>query len=83
MISSALALRQCALAGMGPTLLANWLIDDDIAQGRLIGPYPNHHVTATDFETAAWLLYPSRAYLPNKVRVMVEFLKQNLRPSPG
>lgn len=83
MISSALALRQCALAGMGPTLLADWLIDDDIAQGRLIDPYPSYHVTATDFETAAWLLYPSRAYLPNKVRVMVEFLKQNLRSSPG
>lgn len=53
------------------------------AQGRRIDPYPSYHVTATDFETAAWLLYPSRAYLPNKVRVMVEFLKQNLRPSPG
>lgn len=77
-ISSALALRECALVGMGPTLLANWLIDDDIAQGRLIDPFPNYHVTATDFETAAWLLYPSRTYLPNKVRVMVDFLKRNL-----
>ena len=77
-ISSALALRACALADMGPTLLANWLVDDDIAQGRLIDPFPDYHVAATDFETAAWLLYPSRAYLPNKVRVMVDFLKQNL-----
>ena len=78
LISSALALRACALAGMGPTLLANWLIDDDIAQGRLIDPFPDYHVTATDFETAAWLLYPSRTYLPHKVRVMVDFLKQKL-----
>lgn len=77
-ISSALALRECALNGMGPTLLANWLIDDDIAQGRLIDLFPGYQVTATDFETAAWLLYPSRAYLPNKVRVMIDFLKQNL-----
>ena len=77
-ISSALALRECALAGMGPTLLANWLIDDDIAQGRLVDPFPNYQVTATNFETAVWLLYPSRTYLPNKVRVMIDFLKQNL-----
>ena len=77
-ISNALALRTCALLGMGPALLANWLIDDDIAQGRLIDPFPNHVVTATDFDTAAWLLYPSRAYLPNKVRVMIDFLKQEL-----
>ncbi len=83
MISSALALRECALAGMGPTLLAHWLIDDDIAHGRLVNLFPNYHVTATDFQTAAWLLYPSRAYLPQKVRVMIEFLKQNVRSSLG
>lgn len=77
-ISSALALRECALADMGPTLLANWLIDDDIAQGRLVDPFPNYQVTATNFETAVWLLYPSRTYLPNKVRVMIDFLKKNL-----
>lgn len=80
-ISSGLALRECALAGMGPTLLANWLIDDDIAQGRLIDPFPSYDVTATNFETAAWLLYPSRTYLPNKVRVMVDFLKRHMTHS--
>lgn len=77
-ISNALALRTCALSGMGPALLANWLIDEDIAQGRLIDPFPHYAVTATDFDTAAWLLYPSRAYLPNKVRVMIDFLKRKL-----
>lgn len=75
-ISNALALRDCALAGMGPALLANWLIDEDIAQGKLLDLFPNYHVTATDFETAAWLLYPSQTYLPNKVRVMINFLKR-------
>ncbi len=75
-ISNALALRACALSGMGPALLANWLIGEDIAQGRLIDPFPNYEVTATDFDTGAWLLYPSRTYLPNKVRVMIDFLKQ-------
>ena len=75
-ISNALALRTCALAGMGPALLANWLIGEDLAAGKLVNPFPNHHVTATDFDTAAWLLYPSRSFLPNKVRVMIDFLKQ-------
>lgn len=35
-ILNALALRACALAGMGPVLLANWLIDEDIKEGRLV-----------------------------------------------
>ncbi len=77
-ISSGLALRECALAGMGPTLLPNWLTEKDLAEGRLIDPFPNYRVTATNFETAVWLLYSSRTYLPNKVRVMIDFLKQHL-----
>ncbi|WP_414562255.1 MULTISPECIES: LysR substrate-binding domain-containing protein [unclassified Anabaena] len=75
-ISNALTLRDCAIAGMGPVLLANWLIDKDITQGQLIDVFPNYYVTATDFETAVWLLYPSRVYLPNKVRTMVDFLRR-------
>lgn len=82
-ISTALAIRQCALDGLGPALLASWLIEEDIAQGRLIDPFPDYRVAATGFESAAWLLYPSRAYLPNKVRVMIDFLKQSLSQEPG
>lgn len=81
-ITSALALRECAIAGIGPTLLANWLVDDDIAQGRLLDPFPSYEVATIDFNTAVWILYPSRNYLPNKVRNMIDFLKQNLKPLP-
>lgn len=77
-ILNALALRARALAGMGPVLLANWLIDEDIKEGRLVDLFPDYRVTATDFDTAIWLLYPSRAHLPNKVRVMIDFLKQRM-----
>ena len=77
-ISSGLALRECALAGMGPTLLPNWLTEEDLTEGRLIDPFPDYRVTATNFDTAVWLLYPSRTYLPNKVRVMIYFLKLHL-----
>ncbi len=77
-ILNGLALRACVLAGMGPVLLANWLIDEDIAQGKLVDLFPDYRVTATEFDTAVWLLYPSRAHLPNKVRVMIDFLKQHL-----
>jgi DNA-binding transcriptional LysR family regulator len=73
--SGALALRTLALAGMGPTLLADWLVGDDIAAGRLVDLFPKHQVTATTFETAVWLLYPSRSFLPGKVRAMIDFLK--------
>ncbi len=77
-IANPLSLRECALAGMGPVLLANWLIAKDLDQGYLIDLFPDYQVAATTFETAAWLVYPSRIYLPHKVQVMMEFLKQYL-----
>lgn len=77
-MSSPLALRDCALAGMGPALLANWLIQADLQQGRLVDLLPAYTATISDFETGIWLLYPSRAFVPQKVRAMLAFLRQRL-----
>jgi DNA-binding transcriptional LysR family regulator len=78
MISNAIALQQCAIAGMGLALLPNWLVGDDLQNGILVNVFPNYDVTATEFSTAAWLVYPSRTYVPLKVRVLIDFLKQSI-----
>lgn len=78
-IDNALAMRQAAVAGLGPALLADWLVAADLAAGRLIDVFPHHDCTATTFETGAWALYPSRRYLPQKVRVMIDHLREHLR----
>ncbi len=75
-ISNAIALQHCAIVGMGLALLPNWLIEDDLRDGRLVNVFSSYAVTATEFDTAAWLVYPSRAYVPRKVRVFIDFLKQ-------
>jgi DNA-binding transcriptional LysR family regulator len=80
-ISSPLVLLSCATEGMGPALLADWMVRDELANGKLVELFPDHAVTATDFETAAWLLYPSRRYLPRKVRVVIDFLRQKFGQS--
>ncbi|MEL6249618.1 MAG: LysR family transcriptional regulator [Cyanobacteria bacterium J06627_15] len=77
-VSNAIALRDCAASGMGLAILPNWLIQDDLKTGRLVNVLPNYDVTATDFDTAAWLVYPSRRYIPAKVKVFVDFFKQAL-----
>lgn len=76
--TNAASLRDCARAGMGPALLADWLIGEDLRTGRLVDLFPDHEVTATEFETAAWLLYPSRSFLPLKVRAVIDFLRAQL-----
>lgn len=77
-ISNAIALQECAIAGMGLALLPNWLIEEDLQTGRLINPFPNYEVTATDFQTSAWLVYPSRTYVPLKVQVLMDYLRKHL-----
>ncbi|WP_417686087.1 LysR family transcriptional regulator [Roseibium sp.] len=78
LISSGLALRQAALDGHGPALLADWLIARDLAEGRLVDVFPAYDSTATEFDTGAWALYPSRTFLPRKVRVTIDFLRERL-----
>lgn len=75
MVSNGLGLLQAAVDGLGPTLLADWLTADDRAEGRLVDLFPGHEATATDFDTAVWLLYASRQYLPLKVRAFIDFAK--------
>jgi DNA-binding transcriptional LysR family regulator len=77
-LSNALAVHRAALDGLGPVLLADWLIEPDLATGRLVDLFPDHEVTAGQFDSAVWLLYPTRVYLPRRVRVVVDFLKERL-----
>lgn len=74
LITNSGAIRQCAIAGMGLTLLPDWLVDADIAAGRLVGLFSEYVVTATDYQSAVWVLCPSREYLPLKTRVFIDFL---------
>ncbi|KQY72521.1 hypothetical protein ASD52_29875 [Ensifer sp. Root142] len=76
--SNALALHSAAVAGAGPALVADWKIRDELADGRLVDLFPYHDVATSDFDTAAWLLYPSRAQLPAKARVFIDFLRGHL-----
>lgn len=82
-MSTAIALRAAALSGLGPALLPGWLVDGDVAAGRLLRLLPDWEAAATTFDTAAFLVYPSRSYLPEKVRAMIDFLRERLPGTPG
>ncbi|MCZ2498087.1 LysR family transcriptional regulator [Xylophilus sp. Kf1] len=77
--SSALTLRDAALTGLGPVLMADWLLDDDIDAGRLVDLFPGFEATSTSFDHSVWLLYASRAHLPRRVRVVIDFLRTELQ----
>ncbi|MBC8076731.1 MAG: LysR family transcriptional regulator [Chloroflexales bacterium] len=80
--SNAMALKQCALAGMGITLQARWMVGRELRAGTLIDVFPDYAVTAALDDAAAWLVYPSRKYVPQKVQVFVDFLRQHFDHGP-
>ena len=82
-VSSAIGVLEGALAGIGPALMADWLTDTEVRNGRLVRLFPGYEVAATSFETAVWFMYASKAYLPVKVRVFLDYLKTVLPPRFG
>jgi len=58
------------LAGMALAALPPWLIDEDIAAGRLVEVLPAHRMTAGTL----YAVYTSRRYLAPKVRTFVDHL---------
>ena len=75
-ISNGVALRDCAVAGLGITLLPRWNVARELAAGDLVDLFPEFEATATRFGGAAWLMYPSRAHVPLKVRAFRDFVQE-------
>lgn len=77
-LSTFLALHRAALDGLGLALLPQWLIGEDLAAGRLLDLFPAHDVSATNFDSAVWLLYASRDHVPRRVRAVVDFVRDSV-----
>ncbi|ACY14111.1 LysR family transcriptional regulator [Haliangium ochraceum] len=75
-------LRRLAVAGLGLALLARWACAEELASGALVDVFPRHAVTATEFDAAVYCVYPSRSYLPLKVRLFVDFVTEIFRDGP-
>jgi len=73
--ANGLVLRHLACSGLGFALLPDWLVRDDLAAGRLVDLFPQHEVKLADAPTGVWLLYPSRSYVPAKVRAFIDFMR--------
>ncbi len=63
---------------MGLALLPDWLIDRDLKSGTLVRLFAEYDVTATDYESSIWLLYPYRTYIPAKTQVFIDYIFNKL-----
>ncbi len=61
---------ECVLAGMGAALLPEWLVQHDLAVGRLVPVAPQYAPISVTLQAA----YTSRKYLTPKVRSFIDYL---------
>ena len=75
-LSNAAAIRLCARQGLGLALMADWTVRDDLASGALVEVLPDYEAAGASFDSAVWLVLPSRRFLPAKTRAFADFLRE-------
>ncbi|MFN9471479.1 LysR substrate-binding domain-containing protein [Acidovorax sp.] len=78
-VNKAEALLDSVLAGAGISLQPTWMVAQLLAEGRLARVLPRYSGPAQQ----AHLLYAARPYLPQRVRVLVDFLSERVALLPG
>ncbi|MBT2339847.1 MULTISPECIES: LysR family transcriptional regulator [Pseudomonas] len=68
-------LREAAIAGGGITLLADWLVRDDVAQGRLTRLLEQYDATPGNASTCINALYLPNHRGSRRINVFIEFLE--------
>ncbi|MGC5700160.1 LysR family transcriptional regulator [Pseudomonas sp. NFXW11] len=72
--NSATAIRALALAGLGLAVLPEWLVLDDLANGRLVQVLPEYSLARQPVH----VLFANSPHLPRKSRVFIDFLAEHL-----
>lgn len=75
--SDANTLRLAALAGLGVARGPVFLLEHDLAAGRLVNVLPDYE----SVDPELWVVYPSRRHLSANVRAFIDFLEEKLEPS--
>ena len=76
--NSADAVYHAALSGLGIARLSTYLVNEDIAAGRLIRLMPDYE----DNDSDIYAVYSARRNLSPKVRAFIDFLVRSFSPVP-
>lgn len=68
-------LKQAAVAGVGIAFLPDFELEDTLTSGQLVRLLPDYAAPSV----AVYAVYPSRQFLPEKTRALVEFLIHELQ----
>ncbi len=71
--------REAVLSGLGIALRSTWDVGPELSTGRLVVVLPQFRASR---HVALNAVYPSRRFLPAKVRIFIDYLAQIYGPEP-
>jgi len=74
-------LRQAALAGLGVAMLARWLVQAELREGRLVRVLEDYDVNPGPMEVAMYAVYQANRRGSQKIRSFVDLLAEHLEQS--
>lgn len=77
--NSSEVVRECLLTGMGVALRSTWDIGPELRDGKLKIILPRYRASK---DVGLYAVYPSRRFLPAKVRVFIDYLASLYGPAP-
>jgi len=76
--NNSLAIKSVVLGGAAIARMPNFLLGQEMVQGKLINLFPELNTTSRSI----YAVFPRREYLPAKTRAFIEFLAQALEQPP-
>ena len=77
--NNAMSLVAAARRGLGLLLVPTWLVSEDLRAARLRAVLRQYSVAPASAHHGVYAVYPSRRYVPAKVRAFIEFLVEHFR----
>ncbi len=78
-VNSGDVLHEAQLSGLGIAMRSTWAISEDLKNGRLRVILPEYRESPG---VAVYAVYPSRQFLPAKLKLFVDFLAHQFGPMP-
>ena len=73
------ALRNAVLAGMGVGIASSWMVQQDLAEGKLLHLAPQWHAAALP----VYLVYPHARYYPARLRMFLAMMRETMPALTG
>lgn len=73
--------RQAAVLGLGLAMLPDWLVRDDLRDGRLVRVLPQYDANPGPMDVALYAMYQANRRGSQKIRAFVELLAEHLAKS--